>query len=129
MFPPEAVAKSSAPLLSSAPIVAQPPRMPLLSVLLVWEAPPESAVIPPAPIVSVLAPPMTTGALASGVKVRLLMLKSWPRVVLSKCPAPPKTKYTSSLLPGKPHSDRIALEDVLRRFRHSRGLHGKVLSG
>src|SRR4051812_45388292 len=59
------------------------------------------SVMPPAPRVSVLAPPMVTALVSSGVKVRLLIEKFCPNTVL-RLPAPKRLKKTSSLLPGRP---------------------------
>ena len=61
------------------------------------------SVIPPAPIVSVCVPGvslMSTGLVASGVNVRLLIEKFVPSPWLSYCAA--STKKTSSPLPGTP---------------------------
>src|SRR5438552_14783617 len=58
-------------------------------------------VMPPAPMVSVVAPPMVTALVSSGVNVRLLIEKSCPSDVF-KLLAPNRLNNTSSLLPGRP---------------------------
>src|SRR5438105_3833309 len=68
------------------------------------------SVMPPAPSVSVFAPPMTTAPVSSGVKVRLLIEKACPSTVF-KLAAPNRLKNTSSELPGRPAVELLKSAD------------------